>query len=255
MIHIGLIGYAGRMGQLIAQEIEKRDDCELAGGVVEQRDMKKDAREAQDAMACKTKAGVLVTPDADTVIALSDVVIDFTIASATPENARKAAAQGKPFMSGTTGLSAEGLEALTQAARKIPLLYARNTSLSLAMMKRMVAYAAGLMADYDYDVAIYDEHHRMKKDFPSGTAKILGEAVTQGNGGKKEPQYASIHAGHFVGNHEVIFAGAGETIRLSHSVTDRSIFARGAVQAALWLARQGGKPGLYGMDDVLGLSQ
>ncbi|MER2519586.1 MAG: 4-hydroxy-tetrahydrodipicolinate reductase [Bdellovibrionales bacterium] len=241
MIQVGLIGYAGRMGQLIAQEIEKRDDCNLVGGVVENQ-------QTND----KPKAGLLITPDADKVIALSDVVIDFTIASSTPEFARKAAAQGKPFMSGTTGLSAEGMETLYQASKKIPLLYARNTSLSLAMMKRMVAYAAQLMADYDYDVAIYDEHHRMKKDFPSGTAKVLGEAVLQGNGGKKEPQYASVHAGYFVGNHEVIFAGAGETIRLSHSVTDRSIFARGAVQAALWLA-QGRKPGLYGIDDVLGL--
>lgn len=243
MIQIGIIGYAGRMGQLIAQEIESRSDCKLVGGVVE-----------SEAQTRKPKAELLITPDVDKVIALSDVVIDFTIASATPDFARKAAAQGKPFMSGTTGLSAEGLETLKQAATTIPVLYARNTSFSLAVMKRVAAFTAQLLADSDYDVAILDEHHRMKKDAPSGTAKILGEAIAQGNGGKKQPQYASIHAGYFVGNHEIIFAGAGETIRLTHSVTDRSIFARGAVQAALWLAK-GRKPGLYGMDDVLGLSR
>jgi 4-hydroxy-tetrahydrodipicolinate reductase len=103
----------------------------------------------------------------------------------------------------------------------------------------------------DYDVAIIDEHHRMKKDSPSGTAKILGDAVRQGNGGRKMPQYAAIRAGHIIGEHEVIFTGNGETIRLRHSVTDRGIFARGALDAALWLHK---KPaGFYGMDDVLGI--
>lgn len=240
MIQIALIGYSGRMGQLIAREIENRDDCKLAGGVVENASQIR-----------KQNDGFLVTPDADKVIALSDVVIDFTVASATPDFARKAASHGKPFMSGTTGLSAEGFEALNQAAKKIPVLYARNTSFSLAVMKRLAAFAAQLLATSDYDVAILDEHHRLKKDAPSGTAKILAESILQGNGGKKQPQFASIHAGYFVGNHEIVFAGADETIRLTHSVTDRSVFARGAIQAALWLA-QPRKPGLYGIDDALG---
>jgi 4-hydroxy-tetrahydrodipicolinate reductase len=154
-------------------------------------------------------------------------------------------------MSGTTGLDAEGLKALKQAAQKIPVLHAPNTSLSLAAMKRITALAAQLLGNLDYDVAITDEHHAQKKDAPSGTAKALGEAVIAGSNGKKTPSYSSIRAGSIVGEHEVIFAGNGEIIRLHHSVTDRHIFARGAVEAALWLAK---KPaGLYGMDDVLGL--
>ena len=99
--------------------------------------------------------------------------------------------------------------------------------------------------------AILDEHHRMKKDAPSGTAKALGEVVLAGNAGSKEPAYAAIRVGHIVGEHEVTFAGEGEVIRIRHSVTDRRIFARGALQAALWL---NGKPkGFYGMQHVLSL--
>ncbi len=240
MIRIGIFGYKGRMGQLIAREVEAHDACLLAGGGMETADP---ARPDPD--------GVLMTSNPDELIMASDALIDFTAADATPKLAARAAALGKPFMSGTTGLKPEGLAALKEAAQKIPLLYAPNTSLSLAAMKRITALAAQLLGGFDYDVAILDEHHRMKKDAPSGTAKALGEAVASGNGGRKEPSYAAIRAGYIVGEHEVVFAGPGEIIRLRHSVTDRGIFARGALQAALWL--HGKKPGLYGMDDVLGI--
>src|SRR6202035_1607454 len=103
------------------------------------------------------------------------------------------------FVGCTTGFGAEGMEALKQASAKIPLLYAPNTSLSLAATKRLAALAAKLVGGYDYDVAILDEHHRMKKDAPSGAAKVLGEAVIEGSDGKMTPSYASIRAGHIVG--------------------------------------------------------
>lgn len=238
MIRIGILGYDGRMGQLIAEEINASEFCALAGGVTEK--VKTQFMKSQDA---------LVTTGAEEVMGISDVVIDFTSAEATPGFARLAADMGKPFVSGTTGLSAEGYNVLKQMSAKIPLLYASNMSLSLTAMKQVTELAAKLLGGFDYDVAILDEHHRMKKDAPSGTAKTLGEAVMHGSGGKKKPEYAAIRAGSIIGEHEVVFAGQGETIRLHHSVTDRRIFARGAVQAALWL--HGKKPGLYGMEDVL----
>lgn len=242
MIRVGILGYHGRMGQLIAREIvaHKGKGCILAAGA--------DHVLHPDAPVIE---GVKVSSNAEDVVAASDVVIDFTVAAATPQHALLAAKLGKAFMSGTTGLDENGATTLHQAAKQIPVLYARNTSLSLAATKRVVALAAQLLAPFDYDIAILDEHHRMKKDAPSGTALVLGEAVKAANGGVRHPTYAAIRSGSIVGEHEVQFAGDGEVIRIRHSVTDRSIFARGAVQAALWLH---GKPaGFYGMDDVLGM--
>ena len=242
MIRIGLLGYAGRMGQLIADEIAQRDDCVLVGGTV--RHVPTDAPKTQ---------GLLITPHADEVIALSDVIIDFSVAEATPAHIQKTLAHKKPVVVGVTGLGAQVVAQMKEAANTIPLLYAANTSVSLAALKPLVTLAAKLLADFDYDIAITDEHHRLKKDAPSGTAKALGDAALKGNGGAKAPTYAAIRAGHIVGEHEVLFAGQGETIRLRHSVTDRRIFARGALEAALWLVRQ--PHGFYGMDDMLGLGR
>ena len=240
MIKIGLLGYGGRMGQAIAAEIAANEACKLVGGVV--REMKPHYEKAE---------GILITPNVDEVIGISDVVIDFTLASVVPDNARRAVAHKKPFMSGATGLAADAVEALKKAGEHIPVLYAPNTSLSLAAVRPLVALATKLLGGFDYDISIHDEHHRMKKDAPSGTALALGQAVAEGSGGKKKPQYSSMRAGHIVGEHEVIFAGEGEVVRIRHSVTDRRIFARGAVQAALWLHDKA--VGFYGMDDVLGL--
>lgn len=240
MIRIGLLGYSGRMGQAIAGEIAAVHQCSLAGGFV--HTLKPDTVVPQ---------GVTISTNVDEVVALSDVVIDFTLSEATSKNAKSAATHNKPYVCGTTGLTNDTLEALKQLSLKIPVLYAPNTSLSLAAMKQLTSLAAKLLGDLDYDVAILDEHHRMKKDSPSGTALALGKAVLEGNHGSKQPSYAAIRAGHIVGNHEVIFSGNGETIRLHHSVTDRRIFARGAVQAAVWLHN---KPaGYYSMSDVLGI--
>ena len=241
MIRIGLLGYTGRMGQLIAEEIATRTDCVLAGGVV--RSVKPETPQPK---------GVLITTNAEEVIAASDVIIDVTLADATPGYAKLAATAGKAFVGCTTGFGDDGLKLLKDAATQIPLLYAPNTSLSLAATKKLAELAGKLLGNFDYDVAITDEHHRMKKDAPSGAAIVLGNAVVAGSAGKKTPQYSSIRAGHIVGEHEIVFAGQGEIIRIHHSVTDRRIFARGAIQAALWL---NGKPkGFYSMDDVLGIS-
>ena len=240
MIKIGILGIGGRMGQLIAEEVAASDKCMLAGGA--DREIKSGLKQYE---------GAILTTKPDEVIAISDVVINFTLAEATPEFAKLAATHKKAFMTGVTGLDDKGIEALKHAAKTIPLLYAPNTSLSLAAMKQITALAAKLLADFDYDVNIHDEHHRLKKDAPSGTALALGETVTRVNGGKHKPAYSSLRAGAIVGNHEVAFVGHGEIIRLQHQVSDRRVFAKGAVRAAQWLI---GKPaGLYGMNDVLGV--
>lgn len=238
MIKIGILGYYGRMGQAVAAEVAANPACILAGGVVLEADLAK-----------KKPENIIISAKAEEVMAASDVMIDFTLQPANAGNVKAAIASKKAYVCCTTGLTDTDVANLKQASKTIPILYASNTSLSLAAMKKITALAAKLLANFDYDVAILDEHHSKKIDAPSGTAKTLGEAVLENNGGKKNPTYAAIRAGHIIGNHEVMFTGNGETIRLQHSVTDRAIFARGAVQAALWLNK---KPaGFYSMDDVL----
>ena len=240
-VRIGITGFNGRMGQAIARVARSRSEATLIGGV-----------DINITPELKEQSGKLIlTSRAEELFPQCDVMIDFSSPSAAPEIARLAAKHGKALVCGTTGLNDAAHAALKEAAQKVPLLYATNTSLSLVVMKQLTQFAARLLADQDYDVAILDRHHRWKKDAPSGTAKTLGEFVLKGNGGKKEPVYSAIRAGAIVGEHEVIFGGLGETITLHHSVTDRDVFARGAVQAALWL--HGNKPGLYTMDDVLGV--
>ncbi len=236
---LGLIGYAGRMGQAVARVIQERTDACLVGGVA--RTLPSPA---------PNNADFLLTDDADKLFPLCDILIDFSSPQATPAYARLAAHHGKAFMSGVTGLDDAAHKTLQEAAQKVPVLYAANTSLSLVVMRRLVALAAQLLRDRDYDIAILDRHHRWKKDAPSGTAKTLGEAVLSGNKGSHPPQFAAVRAGAIVGEHEVSFTGQGESLTLLHTVTDRMIFARGAVDAALWL--QGRPAGLYGMDDVVG---
>lgn len=234
---IAIAGITGRMGQTIADIIKSNPTACLAGGI---------SRSADDNL----DSPILMTRDPDVVFPKCDVVIDFTHASVTADMARAALKHGKPFMSGTTGLDEETMAVLREASTRIPVMYATNTSLSLIVTKRIVELAANLLQDQDYDISILDRHHRWKKDAPSGTALTIGSHVTKGNRNKKQPTYLSIRGGSIVGEHEILFAGQGEYINIHHTVTDRRVFARGAVDAALWLVTQ--KPGFYTMDDVLG---
>ncbi|MEJ0063733.1 MAG: dihydrodipicolinate reductase C-terminal domain-containing protein [Alphaproteobacteria bacterium] len=238
-LKIGILGFGGRMGQLLAAEAQRHPGCTLAALYWRQ---KKDDTPIPE--------GCLVSNDLDAVIAASDALIEFTTAEASPIFAAHAAKLGKPLVTGTTGLSDAQQEAIKAAAQRIPLLQAPNTSLSLAVTKQLTTLAAKLLRGRDYDIGITDIHHRHKKDAPSGTAKALGAAVLAGNPDAK-PSYAAHRLGNIVGEHEVIFAGTGEVLTIHHSVTDRAIFARGAIAAALWL--HGQKPGLYGMNDMLGV--
>lgn len=241
IVVVGITGYTGRMGQAIARLLENHPGACLGGGIARYHCKKDD-----------TQTGPLIlTDNPQELFPHCDVIVDFSHPSATPIYARLAAQAGKAFMSGTTGLEEEGQAVLRECGQNVPVLYAPNTSLSLAVTRRAVATVAHLLKEQDYDIAILDKHHRWKKDMPSGTALALGQAVLEGNDGTKEPDYASFRSGSIIGEHDVLFAGAGETITIQHQVSDRRVFARGAVHAALWLAGQ--KAGYYSMDHVLGI--
>lgn len=237
---IGVCGYTGRMGQLIADIIKSSPTACLAGGVTRS--------EISQPHCCEDRE-VIVTNHLEAIVGKCDVIIDFSHASATLHFAQVAVENGKPFMCGTTGLDDATSTFLRQAGSVIPVLYASNTSLSLIVLKKIAALAALLLKDEDFDVSVLERHHKWKKDAPSGTALTLGKTIEASNGGKHPVTYASIRSGAIVGEHEILFGGQGEYITLRHQVTDRRVFAQGAVKAALWLAD---KPaGYYSIDDVL----
>ena len=174
-----------------------------------------------------------------------DVAIDFRLAAGFDAILATCAERGAALVSGTTGLSAEQVESLERAAARIPVLWASNFSLGVAVLHELVERAARMLPAWDCDIV--EAHHARKLDAPSGTALTLGSAAEAGGA---DPRYASLRAGDIVGEHLVQFTAAGERIELTHRATNRDIFARGALQAAGWLAGQG--PGRYRIRDLLG---
>jgi 4-hydroxy-tetrahydrodipicolinate reductase len=170
---------------------------------------------------------------------------------------------------GTTGMSETDLAAVGQAARQTAIVRSGNMSLGVNLLAALVKRVARTLGE-DFDIEILEMHHRMKVDAPSGTALLLGDAAAKGRGGALKDMrlpprdgitgarssgtigFAALRGGSIVGDHSVIFAGIGERLELAHKAEDRSIFARGAVHAALWA--RGRKPGLYSMRDVLGIA-
>jgi 4-hydroxy-tetrahydrodipicolinate reductase len=213
------------------------------------------------------------TPDLDdrtTALARAEVVIDFTRGAASAELATLAAKNGGPaLVIGSTGFTPEELAAVREAAKRAPILLSGNFSLGVNMLMGLVAKAAAALGPEAYDIEVFEAHHKRKIDAPSGTALMLGEAAAEGRGvaldvvavrgrdGITGPRpegaigFSVVRGGGIVGEHSVIFAAEDEILTLSHSARDRDLFARGAVAAALWM--RGRPPGLYDMQDVLGL--
>jgi 4-hydroxy-tetrahydrodipicolinate reductase len=201
-------------------------------------------------------------------VAHADGILDFTSPEATVELALLAAQARIVHVIGTTGFKPEHITRIEAAARHAVIVRSGNMSLGVNLIAALVEKVARVLGP-EYDIEILEMHHRMKVDAPSGTALIFGEAaakgrdialdqhavrVRDGHAGARHSGdigFASLRGGTVVGDHKVIFAGPGERIELAHAAEDRSIFARGAVQAALWGRNQ--KPGLYSMVDVLGL--
>ncbi|TPI12071.1 4-hydroxy-tetrahydrodipicolinate reductase [Mesorhizobium sp. B4-1-3] len=207
----------------------------------------------------------------DEALALADVVVDFTTPAASAELAKACAARGGPaLVIGSTGFDVAELEAVAEAAKEIAIVRSGSYSLGLNMLTGLVEQAARALGPDDCDIEIFEAHHRFKVDAPSGTALMLGEAAARGHGvrlddvakrardGLVGPRptgeigFAVARGGGIVGEHSVSFLGLGETLTLSHAAGDRSMFARGAIAAALWIA--GRSPGEYDMCDVLGFT-
>ncbi len=173
-----------------------------------------------------------------------DVAIDFSLPEGFDPVLALCAARGAAFVSGTTGISDTQRHALQAASQRIPVLWASNFSLGVAVLDELVERAAAALQGWDCDIV--ESHHTQKKDAPSGTALSLGEAAMRGGA---QPRYASLRAGDIVGEHLVQFAGTGERVELVHRATSRDIFARGALHAGARLA--GRAPGMYRLRDLL----
>lgn len=253
-LKLAVAGAQGRMGQAVTRIAHERADVELV------------ARYVRDP-ALAGEAGLV---NRDRALSLAEVVIDFTSGAASAELATLAAAKGAPaLVIGSTGFSPADDAAITAAAGRVAIVRSGNFSLGVNVLMGLVARAAKALGPAAYDIEVTEQHHRRKVDAPSGTALMLGRAAADGRGvdlgeaavrvrdGLTGPRdagaigFSVVRGGGIVGEHSVMFCAEDEILTLSHSARDRSLFARGAVEAALWL--RGKPPGLYDMQDVLGL--
>jgi len=258
-IRIGVAGALGRMGRAVAAVVDARDDCKVSAMF-------------DRAESAGQRLGERVLVSFDKAVALSDVIIDFTTPQASVALARACARQGGPaLVIGSTGFSDDEAAAADEAALQIPVVRSGNYSLGVNLLLGLVEQAARALKAADWDIEVFEAHHRRKVDAPSGTALMLGEAAARGRGvslagqserardgltGPRGPGaigFSVMRAGGIVGEHAVVLAAEDEILTLSHSARNRSLFARGAVEAAVWAA--GRAPGLYDMKDVLGFAR
>jgi 4-hydroxy-tetrahydrodipicolinate reductase len=259
-------GASGRMGRTLVALVSESPAMKLVGAL-ERPGHDWIGQDVGTAMG-GAPLGVAVTDDPLEAVAQAQAVIDFTAPAATVALAALAAQARIVHVIGTTGLAQDDLAKLDAAARHATIVRAGNMSLGVNLLLGLTKKVAAAL-DEGFDIEVVEAHHRHKVDAPSGTALMLGEAAAAGRGvaldtmadrgrdgmtGERQPGhigFSSIRGGDIVGEHEVIFAGAGERVVLKHVATDRTIFARGALKAALWGLEQ--KPGSYDMTDVLGL--
>ncbi|WP_170479469.1 4-hydroxy-tetrahydrodipicolinate reductase [Ruegeria arenilitoris] len=269
MTHIpGIVitGASGRMGQMLIKTVADNDHTRLVGAV-ERKGHDWIGQDVGQAMGGQA-LGVKVTDDPLEAFAQAQAIIDFTSPEATLEFAALAAQARCVHVIGTTGMTEEQIAALEPASRHAVIVRAGNMSLGVNLLVQLTKKVAAAL-DEDFDIEITEAHHHHKVDAPSGTALMLGEAAAEGRGVKLadisdrgrdgitgarkrgDIGFHAIRGGDVVGEHDVLFAAPGERIVLRHLASDRAIFARGALKAALW--GQGRAPGQYDMVDVLGL--
>jgi 4-hydroxy-tetrahydrodipicolinate reductase len=251
-IKIAIAGALGRMGQAV-DKVASTDPALAVAARFDRPDA------ADPSLA--TVADALAT---------ADVIVDFTTPAASVTLAAQAAKQGRPaLVIGATGATDDQRAAIAEAARRVPIVFAGNYSLGVNLLMGLVQQAARALPPDIFDIEVFEAHHRHKVDAPSGTAFMLGEAAARGRGvdladvqrrirdgitGERpvgEIGFSVLRGGGIVGEHSVTFAAEEEILTLSHSGRDRGLFARGAVAAARWVAGQ--PPGLYDMQDVLGM--
>ena len=265
-INVGIMGCGGRMGRMLVAEMQGIADMKLAGGIESAASglLGKDIGE----LAGIGTLGVVATEDAGAVVVASSVIIDFSSPEGVSLHARLAAQSSTALVIGTTGIDEEQAKEIDATAKVIPVVWAPNMSVVMTLFLGLVMETAKRLGE-DYDIEILEMHHKHKVDAPSGTALALGQAAAMGRGidlaahsqrvrdGHTGPRkagdigFAALRGGDVVGDHTVIFASDGERLELTHRATSRRIFAKGALRAARWAVGQ--KPGLYSMDDVVGL--
>ena len=263
---LGVAGVAGRMGRMLAETVAASELACLAGATEHPGHAWVGA--ALDSHFADI--GPVVTVQDNPVQGFADVdaILDFTSPASTVENARVAAERGIVHVIGTTGMNADDLSKIAEAANSAVIIRAGNMSLGVNLLVQLTRTVARALDD-DFDIEIVEAHHRHKVDAPSGTALMLGDAAAEGRGdsskgvfdrgrdGHTGPRtrgnigFSAIRGGDVVGEHDVVFAGNGERIVLRHIATDRTIYAQGAIKAALWGI--GSKAGEYDMNDVLQL--
>jgi len=255
LVKIGIHGASGKMGRMIIECLKNEPNAKLgAAYTIEPLDF-------------ALPQGAILTDKFDELFANCDVVIDFTIKDGAINLLNYARTDPKPLVIGTTGLGEDGANLLKLASAAMPILYATNMSLGVAVLNRLAALASKALRDFDAEIV--EQHHKHKKDAPSGTALTLGECVAAARGlnlkdvlvtgrdgmvgarSKDEIAILAVRGGDVVGRHTVGFYNEGEFIELNHTATSRATFAKGAIKAAIWVAGQGS--GLYGIDDCLGL--
>jgi 4-hydroxy-tetrahydrodipicolinate reductase len=266
MIDICLVGACGRMGKRITVAIDDSEDTRISGAVeyAGHEDLGRDIGEVAGLLG----AGVTVTDQLDAAILNAGAVIDFALPESAVRSAKACLDNKTPLITGVTGLSAEQVDVLQQAAREIAVVWAPNMSVGVNLMFKVAGEVAKVLGD-DYDVEIFETHHRFKRDAPSGTAKRLAEVIADalgrdmdevgcwgrkgitGERDRKEIAVHSLRSGDVVGEHTAVFGTLGERFEITHRAHSRDTFARGAVVAARFAAQAA--PGLYDMQDVLGL--
>ena len=266
MTKIAIVGAAGRMGQALVRCSRTMSGLQVVAAV-EHASNPAQGKDAGLLAGCE-ECGIRISHDLAAAVKAADVLIDFSFHENVPVTVKLAMEQKKAVVIGTTGLNPEERVVVDQATRVIPIVSAPNMSLGVNLLFALVE-KAGKALGLDYDVEITEAHHRYKKDAPSGTALKLGEKVAQGRSQnfrdvavfgreglsserpKGEIGIHALRAADIIGDHTVLFATEGERVEISHRATSRDAFAKGALHAAAWLPGQ--KPGLYDMQDVLGL--
>jgi len=255
VLKVGIHGSTGRMGRMIIENLEGDSEAKVA------------VLHAIEEFSFTPPKDAQITDSEETLCSQSDVVIDFTISKGTESLLEVAMQNPLPMVIGTTGLNEHQFNLLKEAATKMPILYATNMSLGVAVLNKLVELASKSLSEFD--IEIVEQHHRHKKDAPSGTAMTLGEHAAKARGldldavrvsgrngligarTKDEIAIMALRGGDIVGRHTVGFYNDGEFIELNHTATNRATFAKGAIRAAKWVANQ--ENGLYHINDCLGL--
>lgn len=266
MTKVGVLGANGRMGRVLIDAAYQHSHVALGFASVREDSnfIGMDAGE----LAGIAKQYIKVAPISPSLLDNADVMIDFTLPEALADNLNLAVQSRSPIVIGTTGLIPGQLDLIDEAAKKIPIVFAANYSIGINVMLNLVKQTAAVMGEQS-DIEIIEAHHRYKVDSPSGTAMAIGHAIADtlgrdlhkcavygregvtGERNKDTIGFATIRAGDIVGEHTALFAALGERIEITHKASSRLTFANGALTASMWVKNQ--RPGLYSMQDVLGL--